>query len=93
MEFGRLSIFRELHQYWSISTNEYKHNKTKYYCIILLLYTRNVENSPRADMHTGLKMLVHDVPYLTLLMQRLGQLTTKVFITTVSPLFILFQTL
>jgi len=37
-------------------------------------------------MQTGLQMSLLDVPYLTLLVQRLGQQTTKLLIATVSPL-------
>jgi len=36
-----------------------------------------------------LQMLLLSVPYLTLLMPRLGQRTTKLLIATVSPLFYL----
>jgi len=35
----------------------------------ILLYTREVQNLTGADMHTGLKMLLLDVPCLTLLIQ------------------------
>jgi len=41
----------------------------------MLLYKREVQNSPRADMHTGLQMLFLDVSCLTLLIQQLGELT------------------
>jgi len=51
-------------------------------------YMRKVQNSACAAIHTGLKMLFLDVPCLTLLIQRLGQLTTKLFIATRSPLFL-----
>jgi len=40
----------------------------------------------RGDVHTGLQMLLLDIIHLTLLMQRPGQQTTKLFIATVSPL-------
>jgi len=55
----------------------------------LLLYTRKVQNSARVDMLKDLQMLLLDVAYLTLPMQRLGQQTTKLFIATVSSLFYL----
>jgi len=38
----------------------------------MLLYTRKVQNPARVDMSTDLQMLLLDVPYLKLLMQRLG---------------------
>jgi len=50
-----------------------------------MLYSRKVQNSARVN----LQMLLLDVPYLTLLMQRLGQQTTKLLIATVPPLFYL----
>jgi len=44
-----------------------------------------------SDMHTGLQKFLLDVPYLTLLMQRLGQQNyqTALLIATVSPRFYL----
>jgi len=51
------------------------------------VYTRNVQNSARVDMPGDLQMLLLNVSFLTLLMQRLlGQQTTKILIATVSPL-------
>jgi len=38
------------------------------------LYTRKVQNSARVDMPRDLQMLLLDVAFMTLLMQRLGQL-------------------
>jgi len=38
------------------------------------LYTRKVQTSARVDMPRDLQMLLLDVAFLTLLMQRLGQL-------------------
>jgi len=38
------------------------------------LYTRKVQNSARVDMPRDFQMLLLDVAFLTLLMQRLGQL-------------------
>ena len=52
----------------------------------MLLYTKNIQNSASRNMHTGLEMLLLDDPYLTLLKQRLGQLTTKLLVATFSPL-------
>jgi len=51
------------------------------------MYTRKVQNSVRVEMLRDLQMSSLDVAFLTLLMQRLGQQTTKLFIATVSPLF------
>jgi len=46
--------------------NQYKCHKTR--------YTRKAQNSERVDMPRDLQMLLSDVAFLTLLMQRLGQL-------------------
>jgi len=53
----------------------------------MLLHTRKVQNSARVDMPKDLQMLLLDVAFLTLPMQRLGQQITKLLIATVSPLF------
>jgi len=53
------------------------------------MYARKVQNSARVDMPGDLKMSLLDVAFLTLLMQRIGQHTTKLSIATVSLHFYL----
>jgi len=38
----------------------------------MLLYTRKIQNSAHADLHTSFQMLLRDNPYLALLIQRTG---------------------
>jgi len=47
------------------------------------MYPRKVQKSARVDMPGDLQMSLLVVAFLTLLMQRLGQHTTKLFIATV----------
>jgi len=58
-----------------------------------VLYTREVRNSAGADMHTGLQMLLYDVPYLTLLMERLGKQLPNYLLQQFLHYFILFKIL
>jgi len=54
-----------------------------------MLYTTKIQNSARVDMPRHLQMLLLDAAFLTLLMQRLGQLTAKLLVETVSLPFYL----
>jgi len=69
MEFDRLGILRQLYQYWLLS------NKLIIIELINILY----ENCPkhRKLMYTGGKMLLFDVLFVTLIIQRLGIILTQ----------------
>jgi len=56
----------------------------------MLLCTRQVQNFARADVCTGLQMLLLDAPYMTLLKQRLRQQSTKLLLQQFLYYFILF---
>ena len=73
-------------QYWSSSTNiSIIKRNNECYCQKI----REKSNSARADMCTGLQIFLLDVSYLTQLIQRLAQQTTKLHIATVTLLFYL----
>jgi len=55
-----------------VVSKQHKYNEMNQF---ILLYTTKIQNSARVDMPTDLHMLLCDVPYLTLLMQRRGKKT------------------